>query len=194
MDLPWTNAFLSALASGCTVSEAADAAGIASSTAYGLKYRDADFAEAWRLAMEDSVDLLEREARRRAIDGVEEPVIFQGQPTYVYETDDRGDTVMDTVQVEQPDLETGGMKLVNVQRPRRKLDADGNPVVLTVRKPSDSLLALLLKGRRKDVFSDRTELTGAGGGPVAIDATMRAARMAALLKKAQERKEIDDIV
>lgn len=31
---------------------------------------------------------------------------------------------------------------------------------------SDALLALLLKGRRKDVFADRTELTGANGGPV----------------------------
>jgi hypothetical protein len=27
-------------------------------------------------------------------------------------------------------------------------------------------MALLLKGRRKKVFSDRTELTGADGGPV----------------------------
>lgn len=31
---------------------------------------------------------------------------------------------------------------------------------------SDSLLTLLLKGRRKQVFADRTELTGADGGPV----------------------------
>lgn len=31
---------------------------------------------------------------------------------------------------------------------------------------SDALLALLLKGRRKKVFADRVETTGADGGPV----------------------------
>lgn len=31
---------------------------------------------------------------------------------------------------------------------------------------SDSLLALVLKGRRKQVYADRTELTGADGGPM----------------------------
>jgi hypothetical protein len=31
---------------------------------------------------------------------------------------------------------------------------------------SDSLLALLLKGRRKKVFAERIEQTGADGGPV----------------------------
>lgn len=34
------------------------------------------------------------------------------------------------------------------------------------RNYSDQLLALLLKGRRKSVFADRTELTGANGGAV----------------------------
>ena len=51
-------------------------------------------------------------------------------------------------------------------RPRRKLDENGQPVILTVRKPSDAMMALMLKGRRKSVFADRTELTGANGGPV----------------------------
>jgi hypothetical protein len=31
---------------------------------------------------------------------------------------------------------------------------------------SDSLLALVLKGRRKQTYAERTELTGANGGPV----------------------------
>lgn len=68
--------------------------------------------------MESSADLLEQAARRRAIDGWEEPVYQGGQLI--------------------------GSKTVY----------------------SDSLLALLLKGRRKSVFADRTELTGANGGPV----------------------------
>jgi hypothetical protein len=65
---------------------------------------------------------------------------------------------------------------------------------------SDSLLSLVLKGRRKKVYADRTELTGADGGPVATtDATQRATRAATLLKLAQARKamqeiDIDDLV
>lgn len=31
---------------------------------------------------------------------------------------------------------------------------------------SDALLSLMLKGRRKSVYADRTELTGADGGPM----------------------------
>lgn len=31
---------------------------------------------------------------------------------------------------------------------------------------SDALMALILKGRRKKIYADRTELTGAEGGPV----------------------------
>lgn len=159
--------FLDAVSAGSTVSEAASAAGASSSAFYSLKQRDADFAEAWRLAFEDSTDLLEREARRRALDGVQEPVVYQGQLTPVWEHDAAGQMVLD---------EEG--------RPVRARNADGSLKCLTVTKYSDSLLALMLKGRRKDVFSDRTEITGANGGSISMDTTERRARMAAILAKA----------
>jgi hypothetical protein len=66
-------------------------------------------------------------------------------------------------------------------------------LVGTERVYSDSLLSLILKGRRKQVYADRTELTGADGGPVALDSNARAARVAALLAVAQARKALDDI-
>lgn len=54
---------------------------------------------------------------------------------------------------------------------------------------SDALLALILKGRRKKLYAERTELTGADGGPVAhADETTKAARVAQLLAIAQRRK------
>lgn len=54
---------------------------------------------------------------------------------------------------------------------------------------SDALLALILKGRRKKLYAERTELTGADGGPVAhVDETTKAARVAQLLAIAQRRK------
>lgn len=58
---------------------------------------------------------------------------------------------------------------------------------------SDALLALILKGRRKKVYAERTELTGADGGPVAqVDDTAKAARVAQLLALAQRRKAEQD--
>lgn len=99
-----------------------------------------------------AADKLEAEARRRALEGTEEPVY------------------------------------------------QGGLLVGTKRVYSDSLMALLLKGRRKKVFADRTELTGADGGParLEVDDTARAARIAQLVAVAQARKQstidIDDLV
>lgn len=165
----WIQPFLAALASGCTVSEAAQAAGITSGVAYARRKHDADFSEAWAQALEDSTDILEREARRRAIDGVAEPVVYQGRLSYVTErvVDEDGTETFQPV-----------------------IALDGQPVPLTIRKPSDSLLALLLKGRRKEFATERTELTGKDGTPVVIDSTTRAARVAALLQVAKARSDI----
>lgn len=56
---------------------------------------------------------------------------------------------------------------------------------------SDALLALMLKARRKKVYAERTEVTGADGGPVhqQVDDTTRSARVAQLLALAKQRKD-----
>ena len=55
---------------------------------------------------------------------------------------------------------------------------------------SDALMSLVLKGRRKKIYADRTELTGADGGPVVqVDETTRSARVAQLLALAERRKQ-----
>lgn len=163
----WTQTFLDALAETGVLNDAADLAGVNRVTAYRRRQSDPEFDRACKEAIDRAADALEAEARRRALLGAQEPVIYQGQPTYVYETDAAGYPVMDTVQEEQPGFDDQGrpvVKLVDVKRPRRKLDANGEPVILTVSRRSDTLLALLLKGRRKDVFAERRELTGADGG------------------------------
>lgn len=114
----WTDAFLAALADCGVLTYAAEAAGVDRGTVWRRREADPDFAAQCELAIEMAADKLEQEARRRAIEGVEEPVYQGGQLI--------------------------GTKTVY----------------------SDQLLALLLKGRRKKVFADRTELTGANGGPV----------------------------
>lgn len=74
----WPERFLEALERTGNVSEAARQAGISRVTAYDRRRSDAAFAAAWEHSLEVATDALEAEARRRALDGVEEPVFYQG--------------------------------------------------------------------------------------------------------------------
>jgi hypothetical protein len=59
------------------VGKAAKTAGVGRVTVYAWRNADPDFAAAWDSAVEQSTDLLEHEARRRAFTGTLKPV-FQG--------------------------------------------------------------------------------------------------------------------
>lgn len=164
----WKPAFLEALRNVPVIRHACDAVGINRVTAWRAREADEEFAKAWDDALEEGIDRAEQEAFRRAVVGFEEPVIDKGRLAYRYERS-----------VDEDGKET--FKPV--------LDDNGQPVPLTVRKHSDALLSLFLKGRRKKVYADRTELTGAEGGPVqAVDETAKAARVAQLMAMAQQRK------
>lgn len=66
--------FLEELARSGNVSLAAKFAGLDRHHAYEARDADPEFAKAWSDAMDAAADLLEQEARRRAYEGVEEPV------------------------------------------------------------------------------------------------------------------------
>jgi hypothetical protein len=70
-------AFLAAIRTTGNVSQAAAAAGIGRRTHYGW-INDPEYATAFDDAMEEASDVLEAEAWRRAKDGVDEPVFYQG--------------------------------------------------------------------------------------------------------------------
>lgn len=70
--------FIETLAETCNVSEACRAAGIGRSAAYQWKAEDPAFGAAWKDAEEEATDKLEREAWRRAVEGTDKPVTFQG--------------------------------------------------------------------------------------------------------------------
>lgn len=70
--------FLETLRKTCNVTLASQAAGITSGTAYKHKQSDALFAERWDEALQEGIDLLEAEAHRRAFQGTDEPVFYQG--------------------------------------------------------------------------------------------------------------------
>ena len=67
--------FLEELTRRGIVSDAAHAAGIGRATAYQWRDADAEFAAGWTAAIEAAADTMEREAFRRAVEGVEEPVV-----------------------------------------------------------------------------------------------------------------------
>lgn len=156
--------FLSAVSDGATIGEAAHEAGVNRKTVYRWKESDAEFAEAWDESLEEGTELLEREAVRRAVHGVEEPVVYQGQLTPLYEYNPDGTLVM----VETRERNAKG-RMVTVSKPVQARDAEGNPRFLTIRKPSDTLMIFMLKSRRPNTYRERgsIEHTGAGGKPLA---------------------------
>jgi hypothetical protein len=75
----WRPDFLTALAAGGHVLQAAKVAGVSRATVYRQRVSDEDFAVAWADAIEESIETLEREMLRRAAEGVEEPVFYMGK-------------------------------------------------------------------------------------------------------------------
>ena len=71
-------AFLAGLERGLSAAGAAAAAGIPRSLAYKWRQMNRDFEAAWRMAAEAGADLLEDEALRRVMEGVEKPVFYRG--------------------------------------------------------------------------------------------------------------------
>ena len=159
---PWTDAFLAALRHRPVLTHACQVVGIDRSTAFRRRQTDKAFADAVQDAMAEGVDRAEMAAFERGVDGYHEPVIYKGQLCFTPLLDRDGQVVM----------------------------RDEAPVMvpLTVRKHSDQMLALVLQGRRKEVYATRTEITGAEGGPLQTNDTARAARAAALLELARQRK------
>lgn len=171
----WRAVLLEALRTVPVLQHACEVAQVERTTVWRAREREPEFAAAYDDAMEAGIDRAEQEAFRRAVVGYVEPVIDKGRLAYAFETfvTDEGKTEF-----------------------RMVLDEQGQPVPLTVRKHSDALLALILKGRRKRLYAERIEQTGADGAPL-IDGSKRSARVAALLAAAQGRASaggVDDLV
>ncbi len=81
LENPRQRAFLTAFRELGNIRRAAEAAGIARRTHYKWRDTDAEYVQAFEAAKEDAADLLEAEAWRRAVDGVEKPVgWYKGEP------------------------------------------------------------------------------------------------------------------
>ena len=129
----WRPAFLAALAEAGNVRLACDAAQIDRTTAYDLRKADQEFAAEWDRALEDAADLLEQEARRRAVDGVRRVKFDRGQPIMV------------------PALGPDGAPM---------LGPDGAVIMVPYAEHeySDTLLIFLMKGGNPEKWRDRSEV------------------------------------
>ena len=122
--------FLSTLRRTGKVSFSARAAGYAdSSYMHKLKAADANFAKAWDEALNAAHDMLEDEAMRRAVEGVDKPVMYKGE-VVAYEKEysdqllmfllrgNRPDKFRDNVQVIGTINHNVGIAILPLQAPR----------------------------------------------------------------------------
>lgn len=73
------NRFFDALERGLGVTESARVAGYARRSVYEYRDKDTEFAARWQDAVQNHIETMEMEADRRALEGVEEPVYYQGK-------------------------------------------------------------------------------------------------------------------
>jgi len=167
--------FLTLLREVPNVTRAARTLGLAPKTFRNYKKTNKEFSQAWDDALDESIERMEQEVHRRAIEGMDEPLVHQGSFTYLYELDERGRAVKD---------ENGIPKL--------KLDKNGQPAIATVKKYSDQLAMFLLKAHRPEKYRERSEVNfNNPDGSLAMTEAEKAARISAILASAQVRREND---
>ena len=149
--------FLACFRKTGSVSKAAAAAKIDRAMHYRRLKKDAAYRAAFAEAQEVAVEVLEDEATRRAVEGVEEPVTYQGQFSWLPKVDEDGNVV---------------------------LDVDGKPMrgkLVTIRKYSDSVLMFLLRGAKPEKYRERHQVEHTG--TVTIVERLQAGRKRAAKKK-----------
>lgn len=143
-------AFCAALAETANVGRACRAIGMGRTTAYDWREEEPDFAKMWDRAMQIGVTALEDEATRRAFEGIDDPIIHQGQFQFVL--------VPKLNRAGKPMLDRRTKEPIMVQA----LNEDGTRKVASVKKYSDSLAAMLLKAHAPDKYRENSKVEMAG--------------------------------
>lgn len=129
--------FLETMEQGFSISKCCRAAGISYHTALEHKNKDKDFAEMWAAAYDVGTDAYEDEAKRRAFDGIDKPVMYQGEVVaYVREYSDK--ILLSILASRRPDKWKGeGGVSVTVGAPvtgitRKVIDPSGKDITKSV--------------------------------------------------------------
>jgi len=133
---PKKRAFLAAYAQLGCVSRAAEAAGCSRNSHYNWLENDRDYRAAFAQAEQIAGDVLEAEALRRAVHGIQEPVIHHGRQCFRYVDENGNDVPAD--------------------------QSDARKIPLTVTRYSDTMLIFLMKGRMPHKYGDRKRLEHSG--------------------------------
>lgn len=75
----WKPRFLAAFRETGLVKDACEVAGVGRRTVYDHRQRDEDFALAWAEVEQETTEQMEREAYRRGVEGVVEPIVSAGK-------------------------------------------------------------------------------------------------------------------
>ncbi len=136
--------FLACYARIGVIGPACEASGIGRSTYKHWRKEDEDFDGACDLAFQEAVDMAELELRRRAIDGIDDVVMYKGEPVWRRHPD------------------TGDLLL----------DDDFEPMPFVETRYSDRLLEVYVKAHRH-IYRERSalELGGIGGKPIEVQTT-----------------------
>lgn len=138
--------FLEALAKTGNVTRACEQANLGRARAYALREQDETFAAAWTEAEEIAVDALEAEARRRAIEGVQRPLVSAGKVV----KDDNGEPI-----ILREYSDTLLIALLRAHRPR-KFNTARTLVELTGKDGDPISLEQLVLGSMKTIEGDAT--------------------------------------
>jgi hypothetical protein len=143
-------AFLAEYAACGSISEAAEKADVARGRHYAWLKEDETYAARFEDAHQQYCDSIESEIRRRGRDGIERPIVYQGQFTY------------------EPLRNRDGSV---------RVDEHGKPMLskkpLTIREYSDNLLMFHAKRHMPELYREnfKGELSGPGGAPLALQVT-----------------------
>jgi hypothetical protein len=112
-------AFLEGLAATGNVTEACRRAAIGRRTVYDAREKDKAFKAAWDEAEEIACDALVAEARRRAVDGVQSPVVSHGKLVMVERKDAAGNVIGKAPLMVREYSDTLLLALLKAHRPRQ---------------------------------------------------------------------------
>jgi hypothetical protein len=114
--------FLHVLSETANVTRAAESIGMARGYMYELRDEDPEFKAQWNAAVEIGTDALEDEATRRATEGWDEPVFYQGAQCGLVRK------FSDTLLIVQLKARRPARYRDNVTTQTQQLDKDGNPI------------------------------------------------------------------